>query len=142
MRRPERVLLLVDGETARATRLAQRLTALDVEVETAANGAEGLLKAHDLQPDVVVVAADVPILDGCRMLDALRSQPRTHHIPTILILNGTRPDELARAWGSGADLCIPGGPCEADLWASLHRALQTTHTLPALRAEQRVPSRE
>ena len=137
MGKPAKVVLLVDGEISRAERLAQRLQRCPYQVEVVHNGAAGLLRAHETIPDVIVAACELPILDGCRMLDALRSKNSTAHIPIILIAYEARPDEMARAWNSGADLCIPGGPGESDLWATLHRALETS--FPALAAAPAAP---
>lgn len=115
--------MLVDGEAARAERLAKRLDHLDFDVLLAHDGATALLKAHEIRPDVVISAADLPILDGCRMLNALKSKPETHHIPVLLITEGSSQEEIARGWTAGADLCIPRNQGEADLLATLHRAL-------------------
>ncbi len=117
------ILLLVDGEVKRAERLAKRLDHLDFDVRVADNGATALLMAHETIPDVVISAADLPILDGCRMLNALKSAPETSHIPVLLITEGSSQEEIARGWTAGADLCIPRNQGEADLLATLHRAL-------------------
>src|SRR5688500_14024596 len=117
------ILLLVDGEGTRAERLARRLEHLSFHVQVARNGAEALLKAHETLPSVVVSAAEMPVLDGYRMLDALRSQQRTAGIPVILVTEGMNQEELLKGWSAGADLCIPRNQGEADLLATLHRAL-------------------
>lgn len=116
-------LLLVDGDLRRAERLAGRLSGLGFEPEYVENGAAALLKAHDTRPDVVVLAAEMPVLDGFRTLDALRSTPQTCDIPVILITEGNSPQELSRGWNAGADLCIPRNHGEADVLATLYRAL-------------------
>jgi DNA-binding response OmpR family regulator len=123
MHQQKGLLLLVDGDTHRAERLAGRLSNLDFEVRVADNGATGLLQAFERRPAAVIVAADVPILDGYRLLDALQSQPQTCDIPAILITEGCSHAELARGWNAGADLCIPRSHGEADVLATLHRAL-------------------
>lgn len=116
-------LLLVDGEVKRAQKLAKRLDHLEFEVLVAEDGATALLTAHETIPDVVISAAELPVLDGCRMLNALKSKPETNHIPVILITEGSSQEEIARGWTAGADLCIPRNQGEADLLATLHRAL-------------------
>lgn len=123
MHRQRGVLLLVDGDLHRAERLAHRLAHLELDIEIADNGAVGLLKAHEIQPDAVVAATDMPVLDGYRMLDALRSQPATRDLPVILITDGNSQEELVKGWTAGADLCIPRSQGEADILATLHRAL-------------------
>lgn len=127
MHRQRGVLLLVDGELGRAERMAKRLAHLDMDVEIADNGAVALLKAHELRPDVVVAATHLPVLDGVRMLDALRSQAATRDIQVILITDGNKEEELVRGWNAGADLCIPRSQGEADILATLHRALPSSN---------------
>lgn len=116
-------LLLVDGEVARAQKLAKRLEHLNFDIQIADNGATGLLKAHEIRPDVVVSAGSMPILDGYRMLEALRSQPLTRELPVILLTDDSTHEEVARGWMAGADLCIPRNQGEVDVLATLHRAL-------------------
>jgi CheY-like chemotaxis protein len=127
MHQRRRLLLLVDNELARAERFARRLAHLDYDVQIADNGASALLKAHELRPDVVITAADLPVLDGYRMLDALRSKPQTMELPVLILTDGNRQEEVARAWQAGADLCIPLNQGEADVLATLHRALSSIH---------------
>ena len=121
------VLLLVDGDVRRAERLAHRLSHLEFDTRVADNGAMALLKAHETTPDVVVAAAEAPVLNGYLMLEALRSEPRTSRIPVILITETNGQQELARGWKAGADLCVPRDQGEADVLATLHRALSGYH---------------
>jgi PleD family two-component response regulator len=116
-------LLLVDGDEARAERLAHRLGGMGFHVHLAHDGATGLLKAHELDPAAIVLTAELPVLDGYRMLDALRSRLETRDVPAILITDRASPEALARGWKAGADLCIPREQGEVDLLATLYRAL-------------------
>ena len=121
----QRTVLLVDGDVPRASKLARRLSGLDLDIRVVDNGALGLLQVHQLRPAAVVVDAGAPILDGYRMLDAVRSQPETRQTPVILITEGSSQEELVRGWNTGADLCIPRTHGEADVLATLHRALSS-----------------
>lgn len=123
MQQPRGTVLLVDGDVPRAERLSSRLTSLGFEVRLADNGAMGLLKVHERRPDAVLIAAELPILDGYRMLDALRSQAQTCDIPAILLTEGNSNRELAQGWSAGADLCIPRSHGEAEVVSTLQRAL-------------------
>ena len=118
-------ILLVDGDVARAERLAERLDHFDFAIQIAANGALGLLTAHAERPKAVVAAAEMPVLDGYRMVDALRSTSETREIPVVLLTEGSGPEELARGWHVGADLCIPRDQGEAHVLATLHRVLSS-----------------
>ena len=129
-----RVLLLVDNEVARAERLAKRLAYLDYDVRVSHNGAAGLLRVYELRPQVVIVAADMPILDGFLMLQALRAKVPTKDLPVILLTEGNSQEELVKGWQAGADLCVPLNQGEADVLATLHRALSSVGAdVPAAR---------
>jgi len=118
-----RWILLVDGNTDRAAKLATAMHHLDRRVEVARNGATGLLRAHETRPDLIVVAGRMPVLDGYRMVDALRSEPQTSDVPVILITEGSTHEELARGWSAGADFCIPWDSGEEDGIRTLHGLL-------------------
>lgn len=125
MRQPGNRLLLVDADRGRAERLARRLAGLSLEIELAENGAEALLRVHARRPDVIVTTAELPVLNGFLMLEGLRSQPATADVPVILLTEGYGHEELARGWKAGADLCIPRQHGDADVLATLHRALES-----------------
>ncbi|MFN3652088.1 MAG: PleD family two-component system response regulator [Armatimonadota bacterium] len=124
-------LLLVDGNAARAQHLASRLSSFGFDIEVVDNGAVGLLKAHDVHPDVVVAAAQTPVLNGFLLLQALREDARTSKIPVILVTEGSSQKELTRGWEAGADLCVPMNLGEADVVSMLRRALQSVRPAAA-----------
>jgi signal transduction histidine kinase/DNA-binding response OmpR family regulator len=54
-------------------------------VETAENGMEGLQKAMLLLPDVILSDVMMPEMDGITMLNKLKNNPATSHIPVVLL---------------------------------------------------------
>lgn len=54
-------------------------------VETAANGVEGLQKARELAPDLILSDVMMPAMDGIQMLNELKQDSLTSHIPVILL---------------------------------------------------------
>lgn len=116
-------LLLVDGDRARAERLARRLTGPEWEIQFADNGAGALLEAHAVRPDVIISTTNLPVLNGFLMLEGLRQERQTRGIPVILLTEGNSHEELARGWKAGADLCIPRGGGENDMVSTVNRAL-------------------
>jgi CheY-like chemotaxis protein len=120
-------ILLVDGNIERVSRFAERLRHLNFQVEVATNGAVGLLKAHESRPDVVVAAAELPILDGYRMTDGLRSKPHTAEVPVILITESGSDEELARGWKCGVDFCLRWDQRDGEVLSALHQVLARLH---------------
>ena len=80
-----KVLIIDDDADIRLiARLSlSRLGGMDV-VE-AASGAEGVRRAQDERPDVILLDMMMPTMDGSETLAALRSQPATAMTPVIFL---------------------------------------------------------
>jgi DNA-binding response OmpR family regulator len=57
----------------------------DFHLETAQNGNEGLQKAFDCIPDIILSDVMMPEMDGITMLGKLKSDQRTSHIPVVML---------------------------------------------------------
>jgi signal transduction histidine kinase len=96
-----RVLIADDNSDMR--QYLVRLLERDYEVETVANGREGLESARKRVPDLVLSDVMMPILNGFELLKALRAQEQTRTVPVILL--SARAGEESRVEGmqAGAD---------------------------------------
>jgi CheY-like chemotaxis protein len=83
-----------------------------MEVVEAASGAEGVRKAQDEKPDVILLDVMMPAMDGSATLAALRSQPATATTPVIfLTAKAMRAEvERLRALGAAGVLIKPFDP--------------------------------
>jgi CheY-like chemotaxis protein len=72
------------------------------EVALAASGAEGLALTATFQPDVILLDVMMPGLDGLGVLLALRGDPRTSHIPVVLLTATVQRENFERLRASGA----------------------------------------
>lgn len=65
-------------------------------VEVAENGREGLRKASELKPDIILLDMGMPDMSGLQVLEALSYDAATRDIPVIMITGATlRDDEHA-----------------------------------------------
>ncbi len=74
----------------------QTILAPFVEVHTASNGEEGLLKAKEVIPDLIISDVDMPQMDGLQMYSLLRQNNYTSNIP-LLFLSARRETDIKLA---------------------------------------------
>ncbi|HEY5907833.1 MAG TPA: response regulator, partial [Vicinamibacteria bacterium] len=95
----DRVLLIVEDDPAFASLLAEQGHERGFKVVVTTRGADALATARELRPDAITFDLGLPDLDGWRVLDRLKDDPATRHIPVYLI---SAADELERSLRSGA----------------------------------------
>ncbi len=94
-------VLVVEDEAEIAAVLSEVLRSR-YRVEVARDGQEGVAKARNLRPDLVVMDVFLPKLDGLEATVALKSSTDTAHIPIILLSAHQGVAEKVRALNLGA----------------------------------------
>lgn len=82
--------LIADHDAARAKAVTDACLARDLSVERAGHGAAALEKALERIPDVVICPIDLPVIDGIRLAEILRGNPRTRGASFVFLVH----DEL------------------------------------------------
>lgn len=98
----QKVLLIDDDQHVR---LVAQIGLEDVggwEVIQATNGQEGINKAAEHEPDVILCDVMMPILDGPSTLAKLRENPKLQKTPVIFLTAKVQTDELAHFLTLGA----------------------------------------
>lgn len=104
-------VLIVDDEPGFCQLMRQMLetTGRDFEVHFAHNGQEGLRSMTLHRPDLILLDAVMPGLDGFQVLEAMRQEPTLADIPVVLLsATSFAEDALARR-GSRLLIHRPGG---------------------------------
>jgi CheY-like chemotaxis protein len=83
-------VLLADGDAARLKSLAEACAARGHVVDRATHGPAALEIALERLPDVIVCPIDLPIIDGSRLSEILRANPRTRGASLVFLVE----DEL------------------------------------------------
>ena len=107
------VLYVEDNEFNRKI-VRQLLTVTTYRLLEATDGEEGVAMAFDARPDLVLMDIQLPKLSGLDATRKIRQDPRTAHIPIIVVtsfaLSGD--DQKALEAGASAYLAKPYSPRE------------------------------
>jgi CheY-like chemotaxis protein len=110
----KKTILLVDDDSNIRRLLSFLLERTGCKVFTASDGLEGLQRAKELRPDLVITDAMMPIKDGFELCRDLRNDPDLARISIIMLTARDQATEDDTAITSGADLCLtkPFNPME------------------------------
>ena len=72
-------------------------------IEGAPDGPEGLLKANEIRPDLILLDIMLPKLNGLDLLRTLKSKPETKDIPVILLTNLGQESVIKEGFKIGAE---------------------------------------
>ena len=106
------VLIAEDFEDAREL-YRDYLEFSGFDVETATNGREAIEQAVALQPDLILMDASMPVLDGWQATRELKANPSTRHIPVLALTAHAFDDARQEARAVGCDGFVPK-PCLPD----------------------------
>jgi DNA-binding response OmpR family regulator len=95
-----RILVIEDNEDL-AFGLRNNLEIEGYGVELATDGRSGLIRARELQPDLVVLDLMLPSLDGYRVLRELREEGNA--VPVVILTARTEEADKVRGFRLGAD---------------------------------------
>lgn len=91
------VILLVDDEPVMRRLFGGRLKNLGYEIIYANDGNEGREMARRLQPNLVLMDLDMPVMDGMEAATRMKKEKETEHIPIIMLTNEDASIEAQKA---------------------------------------------
>jgi two-component system cell cycle response regulator DivK len=106
------VLLAEDFEDARDL-YRDYLEFSGFDVATANNGREAIALAIALQPDLILMDASMPVMDGWQATRELKENPATLHIPVLALTAHAFDDARQHAAAVGCDGFVTK-PCLPD----------------------------
>lgn len=97
----KKMLIVEDNEELR--NLMVRIFSRYHQVVYAADGVEGLQKANEENPDLIISDVMMPRMDGLEMCRKLKGDINTSHIPLILLTARNTSDDCVECYEAGAD---------------------------------------
>lgn len=96
------ILIVEDDEMLREMML-QHLELADHLVTAASNGEEGLEKARNVRPDLILMDITMPVLDGLEAIRRLKNDRSLRDIPVIALTARASHEDRQQALEAGAD---------------------------------------
>ena len=126
LRSEKRKILIVDDRWENRSVVENLLKPIGFEIFEASNGQEGLDKAFELQPDLIITDLAMPVMDGIAMTKYLRTQVDFKDVPIIISSASVFDFHRQQALDAGCDDFLPK-PIEAkELFLQLKNHLQLT----------------
>ena len=72
-------------------------------MEAEVDGAEGLVKANDFRPHLILLDIMLPKLNGLDLLRTIKTKPETKDIPVILLTNLGQESVIKEGFTLGAE---------------------------------------
>lgn len=119
----ERPRALVADDDSALVELMRDVLREEFTVETATNGSDAMEKARRTRPDIVVVDAVMPEMNGYQTCRALRRRSETASVPIIMVTGKSGPAEARRAFRAGATDYLPKPFSPSQLRARAHVCL-------------------
>ena len=112
-------------------RLENALAAIGFETLPFRSGAEALAACHELIPDVVVAALDMPVMDGLALLTRLKAKPQLAEVPVVLTAEEATDFTRLQAYRLGVRDVIPRPFTDEELCIRVRRAVVDGRRPPA-----------
>jgi len=99
-------VLIVDDDRDCVQMVKDFLENKGFEIATAYEGETGLAKAKTFKPDVMILDVMMPVLDGMGVLQTLKDDNSTKHIPVIMLTAKDRDSDILKGYKHGAEYYI------------------------------------
>jgi DNA-binding response OmpR family regulator len=95
-------ILLVEDSKAVQQMYRNKLTLEQFQVTTADNGMEAVKKLSEEQPDLILLDLMMPIMDGYKVLQVVKTNPKLVKVPVLVFSAKGQPEEVEKALSLGA----------------------------------------
>ena len=96
-------ILVIDDDAKLRQHYTELLKLEGYDVVEARNGREGVERARREPPDLVLCDITMPEMNGHRVLEILRAEPRTAHLPFVFLTGWSERDDIRTGMNLGAD---------------------------------------
>ncbi|MBE9040751.1 CHASE2 domain-containing protein [Oscillatoriales cyanobacterium LEGE 11467] len=116
-------ILLVDDNWQNRSVVVNLLEPIGINIVEATNGQEGLDKAQEFLPDVIVTDVTMPVMDGFEMIGRIRSLSELKEAIVIVSSASVFESDRQAALDAGGDSFLPKPVSIDELLATLEKAM-------------------
>jgi signal transduction histidine kinase/CheY-like chemotaxis protein len=103
LREGDRTVLIIEDDLKFARIMVGVAREKGFKAVVATRGDTGLAMANELQPDAITLDIRLPVVDGWSVLDRLKRNPRTRHIPVhVISISDRQAERMERPTSVGA----------------------------------------
>lgn len=129
-------ILIIDDEPALLLGLAAKIKRQGYRVVTASNGTQGLQKAKEVLPDLILSDVMMPPPNGFELRRLMGQDPHLRSIPFIFLTARTGVDDRVNGIRDGADDYITKPFVTEELFARMEAVLRRVNTAKASGREE------
>ena len=129
-------VLVVDDILSNVKLLEAKLTAEYFEVVSAFNGLECLAKIDETAPDIVLLDVMMPGMDGFEVCRRIKQNPKTAHIPVVMVTALDQPSDRVAGLEAGADDFLTKPVDDAALFARVRSLVRLKMMTDELRMRE------
>jgi CheY-like chemotaxis protein len=97
---PKKILIVDDSHMIRRI-VGKILKEYDFDVLMAENGQLGLETARKAQPDLIIMDVEMPVMNGLRATEEIKSDRSTAHIPVLIFTSLGSEEDIRMAREAG-----------------------------------------
>ncbi len=125
----DQATLLIIEDNRDVVTYIESLLQKDYQIETARNGQEGIDKALEMIPDIIISDVMMPEKDGYEVCQTLKNDERTSHIPIILLTAKATVEDRIVGLQGGADAYLVKPFNKEELFVRLEKLISLRQTL-------------
>jgi signal transduction histidine kinase/DNA-binding response OmpR family regulator len=117
-------LLLIVEDSSDVVLYLQAILKYEYRIEIAGNGSIGLEKALEIVPDIILSDVMMPVMDGIELLEKVKNDIRTSHIPVVMLTAKADIDSRLAGLERGADAYLAKPVDEKELHIQLKNLVE------------------
>lgn len=123
----QKKILIIEDDPAAARLAEYTLVMEEYQVEVATDGVEGLKRAMEGEPDLVILDVMLPGLDGFEICHRIRADAKTAELPILMLSAKTQKSDIETGLEVGANQYLTKPTDPADILSCVDSILAETN---------------